>query len=502
MTMLKTVRFWLVELILLAVVLPVLAIIFYSCTLFFPFYAEGGILEFSATLIVTALSGLALGRVRSAFVPLNLSFISLILPEILLLFYTLVVWLTLLIITDSDFNSGLFYTGQDWLGIFSLLTEAATEDEFFTPSLMQVATPAIPAVGILVYIVSLTHAARGRNRLTNIVGWRYIVIPVLMAVISIAGLLAWQIHDRSERKVVSVPETQLSERLALKDYSPFTANNKLTHLNEQATLAIASNWPQLNGATALYPLYASMAQMVYRNLNEESAEDYIKCWKTQGAYTALIEGRADLIFVAEPSDEQREQARNSGVGLHFYPLAREAFVFVTHKDNPVTALSDKQIRQIYSGDINNWQDVGGRDARIMPFQRPEGSGSQTIMLAAVMKQEKMRKPLETERISEMQGLIRNVASYQNSTNALGYTFRYYSTQMHHSDNLRLLAVNGIAPTAENIRSGKYPYTVTVYMVSAGRPDAQVQKIIDWFLSAQGQKMVAETGYIPLGKSTR
>ena len=138
----------------------------------------------------------------------------------------------------------------------------------------------------------------------------------------------------------------------------------------------------------------------------------------------------------------------------------------------------------------------------MPFQRPEGSGSQTIMLAAVMKQEKMRKPLETERISEMQGLIRNVASYQNSTNALGYTFRYYSTQMHHSDNLRLLAVNGIAPTAENIRSGKYPYTVTVYMVSAGRPDAQVQKIIDWFLSAQGQKMVAETGYIPLGKSTR
>ncbi|ELU2279618.1 phosphate ABC transporter substrate-binding protein, partial [Escherichia coli] len=177
MTMLKTVRFWLVELILLAVVLPVLAIIFYSCTLFFPFYAEGGILEFSATLIVTALSGLALGRVRSAFVPLNLSFISLILPETLLLFYTLVVWLTLLIITDSEFNSGLFYTGQDWLGIFSLLTEAATEDEFFTPSLMQVATPAIPAVGILVYIVSLTHAARGRNRLTNIVGWRYIVIP-------------------------------------------------------------------------------------------------------------------------------------------------------------------------------------------------------------------------------------------------------------------------------------------------------------------------------------
>ncbi|SUG70751.1 phosphate ABC transporter substrate-binding protein [Salmonella enterica subsp. enterica] len=64
--------------------------------------------------------------------------------------------------------------------------------------------------------------------------------------------------------------------------------------------------------------------------------------------------------------------------------------------------------------MNNWLEVGGNDARIYPYQRPKGSGSQTIMLAAVMGEDKLRKPLETESVHDMIGLLRNVANYQNS----------------------------------------------------------------------------------------
>ena len=141
--------------------------------------------------------------------------------------------------------------------------------------------------------------------------------------------------------------------------------------------------------------------------------------------------------------------------------------------------------------------MGGPDEKIVAFQRPKDSGSQTVMQSKVMEGITMREPLREERAQSMGGLMRQVASYRNSQNALGYSFRYYSTQMERDAKVRLLQVNGIAPTTENIRNGTYPFTVKVYMATAGKPTLATQKLMDWFVSPQAQQLIADVGYVPL-----
>lgn len=172
-------------------------------------------------------------------------------------------------------------------------------------------------------------------------------------------------------------------------------------------------------------------------------------------------------------------------------------MFIANQNNPVQSLSEEQIRAIFSGKITRWNEVGGADKAIQPWQRPEDSGSQTVMLAKVMRGEPMLPPKETEFASAMEGVIHEVAEYQNTRGAIGYTFRYYATQMNSNKNIKLLSINGIAPTVENIRNGSYPYTVDVYMVTREHASTETQKLVAWFLSPQGQRLVQDVGYVPL-----
>ncbi|HCJ5914237.1 TPA: PstS family phosphate ABC transporter substrate-binding protein, partial [Escherichia coli] len=211
----------------------------------------------------------------------------------------------------------------------------------------------------------------------------------------------------------------------------------------------------------------------------------------------IVKGNADIIFVAQPSGGQKKRAEESGVTLIYTPFAREAFVFIVNADNPVNSLTEQQVRDIFSGAITNWRTVGGNDQEIQTWQRPEDSGSQTVMQSQVMKNVRMISPQETKVASVMEGMIKVVAEYRNTNNAIGYTFRYYATQMNADKNIKLLAINGITPTAENIRNGKYAYIVDAFMVTRENTTSETQKLVEWFLTPQGQSLVEDVGYVPL-----
>ncbi|EAM9253673.1 phosphate ABC transporter substrate-binding protein [Salmonella enterica subsp. enterica] len=102
----------------------------------------------------------------------------------------------------------------------------------------------------------------------------------------------------------------------------------------------------------------------------------------------------------------------------------------------------------------------------------------------------------------MKRVVMKASAYQNTQPSIGYTFRYYATQMNKdiSKNIKLLAINGIAPTVENIRNGAYPYIVEVYMVTREKPSREAQKFVDWFVNPQGQSFVEDVGYVPLYKT--
>ncbi|WP_149452191.1 PstS family phosphate ABC transporter substrate-binding protein [Escherichia albertii] len=274
-------------------------------------------------------------------------------------------------------------------------------------------------------------------------------------------------------------------------------NNQLTPLRDKPQIQFRQNWPRIDGATAAYPLYASAFYALSVIPEDFHSWEYLTNSRTPEAYNRIIKGDADIIFVAQPSGGQKKRAKESGVTLLYTPFAREAFVFIVNADNPVNSLTEQQVRDIFSGAITNWRTVGGNDQEIQTWQRPEDSGSQTVMQSQVMKNVRMISPQETEVASMMGGMINVVAEYRNTNNSIGYTFRYYATQMNADKNIKLLAINGIAPTAENIRNGKYPYIVDAFMVTRENPTLETQKLVDWFLTPQGQSLVEDVGYVPL-----
>jgi phosphate transport system substrate-binding protein len=132
----------------------------------------------------------------------------------------------------------------------------------------------------------------------------------------------------------------------------------------------------------------------------------------------------------------------------------------------------------------------------LAFQRNEGSGSQTAMEKYVMKDLAFKEPLR-EKFHTMGGMVDGVANYRNAKNAIGYSFRYYASAMKSNENIKFLNIEGIEPSIENIRSNAYPFTVEFYIVSTQNISQNAQKLIDWFLSEQGQALIEDTGYVPI-----
>lgn len=308
----------------------------------------------------------------------------------------------------------------------------------------------------------------------------------------------------------SIPTVEDRDGL-IYEYEPFAEGSKAVYLDEEATLKFETPSIDMDGATALYPVYSAFVQAVYPEgkydiydfkYNEDEGYGQVTCTGTIEAYERLIEGKTDIIFCAAPSKDQLALAEASGVQLHLTPIGREAFVFFVNSENPVEGLTIEEIQGIYTGEIRNWRELGGKNQRIRPYQRAENSGSQSALLR-LMEGLPLMEPEKEDRIAGMGGIINEVASYRNHKNAIGFSFRFYSTEMVENEQIRLLALNGVLPTKETIRSGEYPISSNFFAVTAspiGEPapeehNGDLRAFIDWILSEQGQEIIELTGYV-------
>lgn len=132
---------------------------------------------------------------------------------------------------------------------------------------------------------------------------------------------------------------------------------------------------------------------------------------------------------------------------------------------------------------------------ILPFQRPEDSGSQTAMLALVMKDRPIAAPMQEEVATGMGSIIQQVAEYRDLSGALGYSFRWYATVINSNPNIRLLAVDGVEPTVQNIRNGSYPLTANLNIVTTDSSNPNVPALLNWIVGAEGQALIEKAGYV-------
>lgn len=255
--------------------------------------------------------------------------------------------------------------------------------------------------------------------------------------------------------------------------------------------------PVIDGATALAPFYETMAAKLM-DMDIEEARQYVLCTTTEGAYQNLIAGKADMIFCSMPSREQQESADMHGIEFEMTPFLNGGFVFFVNKDNPVDSLSVQQLHDIYAGKITNWKQVGGNDVEIVAYQRPNNSGSQTGMYEYVIPEDEIMDAPTEKKIADMGGIIDAVASYENAEGAIGYSYYYYVTSMHYTDQIKLVSIDGIAPSDETIADGTYPLINPSYVIiNADTPeDSILRDIIKWILSDEGKAAAKEAGYVP------
>ncbi len=256
------------------------------------------------------------------------------------------------------------------------------------------------------------------------------------------------------------------------------------------------NYPKVDASLAIHPLVNAIAANFIGVKESDLSYTYTKT-RTSEVYHNLIDGKVDVIFAAEISEEDKAYAEEMGVELNIIPATSSAFVFIVNSENPVNGLTFEEIQDIYTGKITSWSEVGGTDSDILPYQRPTGSGSQTAMLSLVMKDKEIMSP-PTELVEgEMGGLIDAIAQYDNSKDALGYSYFYYVNTMYKRDTIKMLEVNGVAPTVETIKNGEYPIYTNGFIVTRSDCDENTQKWVDAVLSDRGSKIIEELGYVPV-----
>jgi len=349
----------------------------------------------------------------------------------------------------------------------------------------------IPVVGILFMIwLALLLFGKFRGKIMGIFILGLIVATIVSSVI-------YHMY-RDYKSNIPVMEEQIYN---LDFYRPFSGQGNIAELNEPSTLQLSDSLPVIDGATALYPLYAAFVEATYPESTESGVDydpDYgtVRGGRTPVAYERLVNGEVDVIFCARPSQEQRLAADATGKELHMTAIGKEAFVFFVNAQNPVNGLTSQQIRDIYTGNITNWREVGGRNNSIRAYQRDEGSGSQT-MLVHIMDSLPLKQPEEREYTGGMGAMISRTAAYKNYKGAIGFSFLFFTTQMVGDQQIKLLQINGVSPTKETINNGTYPFTGDFYAITLGEPKPNVKKLIDWILSTQGQYLVDKTGYVPV-----
>ena len=305
----------------------------------------------------------------------------------------------------------------------------------------------------------------------------------------------------------TVPASSDSGAAPSQPDSEAPASSAASEMPAQPILSV-DEFPITDGSTACIPLIAQiMADTT--GLDLETARSAVttnttaQAWRNLGLYGNNYGDSVKLIIAYEAPESVKEELKADGDPLEQKAIGRDALVFIVNEDNPVQSLTLQQLKDIYAGKITNWKDVGGDDLAIVPFQRGEDSGSQTLFRKLLIQGGELVDPPTELAPAAMGELVDSIAAYNNSANAIGFSVYYYIDQMYSQPGLRLLAVDGVTPSNDTIASESYPLCNEFYAVlhADAAADSPERQLYDWLDTAAGQDCIKKSGYVAVAPAT-
>ena len=276
--------------------------------------------------------------------------------------------------------------------------------------------------------------------------------------------------------------------------------------------------PVIDGSTSTYPYTVAVYGALF-GYGEDHPQFPASHSKSHESYERLINGEVDMLFAATlPSEDLKAQAAAAGVELECIPIAYDAMVFFTNAENTITGLTMEQIQDIYVyGKYDNWSQVGGPDAGLLPYRRNTDSGSHALMEYYFLEGGKLSLSPDVHNVLTsyaMSSALTDVADAMTEdplAYAMGYSVYYYYQNSYwllgdsqNGGDLKLLAVDGVVPNDQTIADGSYPLAGYNYVVMrADEPeDSLARRMAAFMLSEEGQNCVASAGFGPLSNDPK
>jgi phosphate transport system substrate-binding protein len=243
------------------------------------------------------------------------------------------------------------------------------------------------------------------------------------------------------------------------------------------------------GSTSVQPLSEELAK-AFMNANPGITIEVQGGGSGQGI-KAIQEKIADFGAI---SREVKEEEKASVVDQ--YVIAKDGVAVVVNPATNIDNLTIEQIKKIYTGEIKNWKEVGGDDAPITVISREEGSGTRGAFteITKVTTKDAAGKDVDsTTQDALVQGSTGAVMQTVSTTpNTIGYV-----SLGSLSDSVKAVKVEDVAPSTETVLSGEYKISRPFMYITGGELSEAAQMYVDFVMSAEGQKIVEDNGFIPV-----
>lgn len=204
---------------------------------------------------------------------------------------------------------------------------------------------------------------------------------------------------------------------------------------------------------------------------------------------AIIDGTAQIGMSsrrAKPTEMSAAQAK--GVSMKPTIVAYDGIAVVLNANNPLSSLTKRQVEQIFAGDITDWSAVGGTPGKISVYTRNTSSGTYSDFKDLAMKKRDYAPSSQ-----KMAGNEQIVAEVGKNPNGIGYCGLAYMN----APGVKVATIEGGTPSKESVLSKKYPYARPTFYYTNGDPVGEAAKFVDFTLSDEGQKIVAQVGFVPV-----
>ncbi len=202
-----------------------------------------------------------------------------------------------------------------------------------------------------------------------------------------------------------------------------------------------------------------------------------------GAIEGVLEGTLDLAVANRPLSEDE-----AAEPLDYRPFAKDAVAFATRHEGEVEGISTEQARDVYGGELTDWEQLGGSPAPIVVLDRDEDESARKLVLL----------PLVDGRPVEARTVVLNKASEMiealgNTPDSLGYASLGLLKERD-IPGVRILALDGVVPSPEAVLRDEYPWYLTFGLAHADAAPEGVRDFVEFASGPEGQELVETNGY--------